>query len=104
MMNFHVYHLTTKFEPANYFANTKVERNCKNLAMQKFLAIRYMVFTLYLCSHPFLMQTDHSSRSGCYTSDETDSPAVVAASQLWFVHTALPASTSSSAVPLSSGA
>ena len=42
-MSFGIYHLTTKFKPANYFANTgtKVECNYKNLASQKFPAIQY---------------------------------------------------------------
>ena len=32
-MSFHVYHLTTKCKPMNYFANTKVERNYENLRL-----------------------------------------------------------------------
>ena len=35
-MNFHVYHLTVKFKPANYFSNAKVKCNCKQLAPQIF--------------------------------------------------------------------
>ena len=29
-----------EIKPTNYFANTKVKHNCKNLALRKFLAIQ----------------------------------------------------------------
>ena len=38
-MNFRANYLTAKYKPANYFTNTKVERNCENLAPWKLPAI-----------------------------------------------------------------